>query len=552
MYVLNQFEDAANDFSEAEIQRTIDSAYSKTENFGTKYYEDEDKVNAIKSKMMRGVSKKEIRLQLEDAGIDGDNIESVINIIEKENAQQTFWEKNEKGVIKLVHFSFKKFLEDNGFYKYCPEGSKNYVFVKVTNNLIDHTSEKEIKDFVLNYLIELDDLSVYNHFADSVRYFREEFLTLLSTIDIYFIEDSKDTSFLYYNNCAVKITKDGVEHIDYLDLGGYVWKDHVIDRKFTMCDAEGSDYKVFISRICNDDTDRLNTMESTIGFMMHGHKNLSYCPAVILNDEVISDNPEGGTGKGLFMNALSQMKKVVVIDGKQFAFEKSFPYQLVSADTQILCFDDVKKNFDFERLFSVVTEGMTLEKKNKDAIKIPFSRSPKIGITTNYAIKGTGNSFARRKWEVELHSAYNKNYTPLDEFGKHFFSEWDEDEWCLFDNYMISCLQGFLKTGLVKSRFINLKIRQLSAETSHDFIEWCGLVQGSEKADSLETGIRIETSNLLAEFKRDYPDQQSLSATMFNRWLIAYGTHLTGIQPETGRTSTGKWIMIKRVTPISL
>jgi len=241
-----------------------------------------------------------------------------------------------------------------------------------------------------------------------------------------------------------------------------------------------------------------------------------------------------------------------VIDGKQFAFEKSFPYQLVSADTQILCFDDVKKNFDFERLFSVVTEGMTLEKKNKDAIKIPFSRSPKIGITTNYAIKGTGNSFARRKWEVELHSAYNKNYTPLDEFGKHFFSEWDEDEWCLFDNYMISCLQGFLKTGLVKSRFINLKIRQLSAETSHDFIEWCGLVQGSEKADSLETGIRIETSNLLAEFKRDYPDQQSLSATMFNRWLIAYGTHLTGIQPETGRTSTGKWIMIKRVTPISL
>ena len=51
---------------------------------------------------------------------------------------------------------------------------------------------------------------------------------------------------------------------------------------------------------------------------MHGYKNLSYCPAVILNDEVISDNPEGGTGKGLFMNALSQMKKLVVIDGKAF------------------------------------------------------------------------------------------------------------------------------------------------------------------------------------------------------------------------------------------
>ena len=188
--------------------------------------------------------------------------------------------------------------------------------------------------------------------------------------------------------------------------------------------------------------------ESTIGYMMHGYKNLSYCPAIILNDEVISDNPEGGTGKGLFMNALSQMKKLVVIDGKAFAFEKSFPYQLVSADTQILVFDDVKKHFDFERLFSVVTEGLTLEKKNKDAIKIPFSKSPKIAITTNYAIKGSGNSFARRKWEVELHQHYNKNNTPLDEFGKLMFGDWNDDEWCQFDNYMIQCIQLYLKQGL--------------------------------------------------------------------------------------------------------
>ena len=181
-------------------------------------------------------------------------------------------------------------------------------------------------------------------------------------------------------------------------------------------------------------------MESTLGYLQHGYKNLSYCPAVILNDEVISDNPEGGTGKGLVMSALAQMKKLVVIDGKAFAFERSFPYQLVSADTQILCFDDVKKNFDFERLFSVVTEGLTLEKKNKDAIKIPFDKSPKIAITTNYPIKGSGNSFERRKWELELHQHYNKDNTPVMEFGKHFFADWDDEDWCKFDNYMIDCL----------------------------------------------------------------------------------------------------------------
>jgi hypothetical protein len=546
-YVLNQY--ATQDFPQAEITRTIDSAYANTSNFGTKYYEDEDRVNQIKTKLRRGVSKKEVRHQLEESGLDGETIDSVINRVEKENSAQSFWTKSDKGVIKIVHILFKQFLEDNGFYKYCPEGGKNYVFVRVTNNLIDHTSEKEIKDFILNHLIDLDDLSIYNYFADNVRYFREEFLTLLNTIDIYFIEDTKDTSYLYYKNCAVRVTKNAVEPIDYLDLGGYVWKDHVIDRKFNICEFDECVYRKFISRICGDDINRIKTMESTIGFLMHGYKNLSYCPAVILNDEVISDNPEGGTGKGLFMNALSQMKKLVVIDGKAFAFERSFPYQTVSADTQVLCFDDVKKNFDFERLFSVVTEGLTLEKKNKDAIKIPFAKSPKIAITTNYAIKGSGNSFARRKWEIELHQHYNKNNTPLDEFGKHFFADWDDDDWCLFDNYMVDCLKNYLTTGLVKSKFVNLQVRQLSAETSHDFIEWCGLVQGHQKNQLLREGHKLMKQDLYLEFISEYPDygpkaKMTISRTRFYKWLVAYALFTTGMQPEEGRDPSGRWLRI--------
>jgi hypothetical protein len=388
-YVLNQY--ASDDFTVKEIADTIDSAYRHTANFGTKYYEDEDRINSIKAKLRRGVSKKEIRIQLQDSQLDTATIEAVLNKVEEENSKQTFWVKSDKGVIRIIHILFKQFLEDNGFYKFCPEGGKNYIFVKVTNNLIDHTSEKEIKDFVLKHLLELDDIAVYNYFADNTRFFKEEFLSMISTIDIFFIEDTKDASYLYYRNCAVQVTKDEVKSIDYLDLGGYVWKDHVIDRNFNMCDVTSAcNYQQFIRNICGNDDGRVESMESTIGFLMHGYKNLSFCPAVILNDEVISDNPEGGTGKGLFMNALAKMKKVVTIDGKSFTFERSFAYQLVSADTQILVFDDVKKYFDFERLFSVVTEGLTLEKKNKDAIKIPFSKSPKIAITTNYAIKGSG------------------------------------------------------------------------------------------------------------------------------------------------------------------
>jgi hypothetical protein len=548
-YVLNQY--ASQDFSTSEINQTIDSAYKNTANFGTKYYEDEERINNIRAKLRRGVSKKEIRIQLQDSHLESDIIESVLNKVEEENAKQTFWDRNDKGVVKIIHIQFKQFLEDNGFYKFCPEGGKNYVFVKVTNNLIDHTSDKEIKDFVLNHLLELDDIGVYNYFADQTRFFKEEFLSLLSTIEIHFIADTKDASYLYYKNCAVRITKDGVTLLDYIDLGGYVWKDHVIDRTFVKCSvSESFDFKKFVSNINGGDEGRIQSMESTMGFMLHAYKNLGFCPAVILNDEVISDNPEGGTGKGLIMNALSKMKKLVVIDGKSFAFERSFAYQLVSADTQILCFDDVRKHFDFERLFSVITEGLTLEKKNKDAIKIPFAKSPKVALTTNYAIKGAGNSFARRKWELELHQYYSKDFTPQDEFGRLMFGDWNDDDWCEFDNYMIGCLKSYLRTGLVKSKFVNLKIRQLSAESSHEFIEWCGLVDSAERNVMLQVDTRLYKNELYSNFVEEYPDygprgRMSISRTKFYKWLIAYAIYKEGTMPEEDRDQQGRWIIIK-------
>ena len=547
-FILRQYEQ--EDFNADEINTTIDSAYRQTQNFNTKYYEDTERVNLVKKKVVAGEDISSIRAELVSKDIDAKVIDSLVENIQSQTDENVFWTKSEKGAIKIVHVMFKIFLENNGFYKYQPKGSKNFIFVRVTNNLIDHASDSQIKDYVLEHLLENDELDVYNYFAEHTKYFKAEFLTLLKSIDVYFVEDKKDMSFLYYKNCAVKVTKDEITAIDYLDLGGYVWKDHVIDRNYNRCSGSESDFKKFVSNICSNDESRIKSMESTIGFLMHGHKDASYCPAVIFNDEVISENPEGGTGKGLVMQGISKMKKLVILDGKSFTFEKSFPYQTVSVDTQVICFDDVRKHFNFERLFSVVTEGLTLEKKNKDAINIPFDKSPKVTITTNYAIKGSGNSFARRKWELELKQHYSKDYTPFDEFGKMMFQDWTDDEWCIFDNYMIGNLQFYLNNGFIKSDFVNLKIRKLSAETCHEFIEWCGLIDGSVPSEKLIPNMRIPKSELYDDFVEENPDfapkaKMTVSRKKFGSWLNKYCLYKYGIEPEEGRDSNGKWIRIR-------
>jgi hypothetical protein len=532
---------ASEDFPSKEIKSVIDSAYKLTDQHATKYFEDTQRVDWVKAQLNRGVSKKDIRSQLKDSLIEDGTIDSVLTKIEEEESKNTFWTKSDKGAVSLVHFELKTFLENNGYRKYVPEGNKGFIFVRINQNLIEMCTEDDIKDFVLNHILtNFHDLTVYNYFADKTRFFREDFLSMLDSVSIYFVEDTKDEAYLYYKNGVVKVTKDKAVLLNYEDLGGYIWADQVIQRDFVFCPSDECDYKTFIRNIGGNDDKRVSSIESTIGFILHAFKNGGYCPAVIINDEVISENPEGGTGKGLFMNGIGRMKKAVTIDGKSFSFDKSFAYQLVTTDTQVLVFDDVKKSFDFERLFSVVTEGITVERKNKDAIKIPFHKSPKVVITTNYAIQGKGNSFERRKWEMEFKQFYTKDFTPQDEFGRLLFNDWSQDDWCAFDNYMVKTLQGYLNTGLVKCNFVNLKERKFRAETNAEFAEW-----------AQEFGSQVIPVNERfrpdAAFDRFLVDNNGmfrmLSKQRFNSWLRTYCLHKTGNNPIESRDTHGKWML---------
>ena len=58
----------------------------------------------------------------------------------------------------------------------------------------------------------------------------------------------------------------------------------------------------------------------------------------------------------------------------------------VGLDTKVVAIEDVRKNVDFEGFYSIITEGITVEKKNKDELFIPYKDSPKILFTTNYTI----------------------------------------------------------------------------------------------------------------------------------------------------------------------
>ena len=233
------------------------------------------------------------------------------------------------------------------------------------SNLIEVTTKDKIKDFVLNDLRTRENLGFapFDYMASNTKFFTNEFLNMLQAVDIEIKRDTKDQCFLYFKNCVVEVGSDYTKQIEYIDIDKYVWKKTVIDRDYKNFDHHKSEFRSFLWYIAGQNRESYNSFKSAIGYLLHTYKTTADNKAVILNDEVISDTPNGRSGKGLFFTALKHLKKVDTIDGKDFSFEKNFKFQTVSTDCQVLVFDDVKRNFEFERLFSIITEGIEIEYK---------------------------------------------------------------------------------------------------------------------------------------------------------------------------------------------
>jgi hypothetical protein len=525
-----------------EISSICNSAYNRTENFGTKVFEDLDKVDEIMKLASAGYSIESIK-----KFVPGVTAEAIEAVSKKATIGTEFWSFSSRGVVSIINLKYRDFLSANGFYKLYLSKSNHYVLIRIIDNIIMDVTDEMVKSFTLDYLETLEDSAVWNFYADKTRLHKEDFLSFLPKADPEFMKDNEETAYIYYNNCCVRVTKDSVDTIEYKDIDGCVWERQKIDRDFCVSGDEDSEFKRFIYNISGKDSKRFESVESTVGFLLHSYKPSDFCPAVILNDETISEDPEGGTGKGIFVKGIGCIKKNVIIEGKSFNFQKSFLYQRVSADTQTLTYDDVQKGFEFERLFSIITEGITLEKKNKDEIKLDFEDSPKVIITTNYAIKGSGNSFDRRKWELEFAQHYNKNYTPKEEFGHQLFGGWSKEEWCKFDNYMIHCLQLYLSNGLTESPFKNLELRKLEAASSYEFREWV-TAPDKDRKYRLYVGVEYLGSDLMNDFTSEYPDYGAsgkikLSHKTFYKWLNSYAKFKFGEPLTTIRSTYG--LMVK-------
>jgi putative sterol carrier protein len=379
-----------------------------------------------------------------------------------------FWKKEHKR-IKIKYTELAAWLESIGYYFYDNQ------LVQVIHNKVRIA---EIPDLIKAFLNEVEPDILDDMIEKVPVIFKESgglMQGLLTNLTREFVRDTKNETWFFFTNCAVKVTNESCEPILYNEINGLVWEENIIKRRYEPTEYKGCDAERFINILGGNDVEQLNQI---IGYNLSRYKDPLISKSTVIMEDVSAESEgesQGRSGKGVLVKFIKEFRKTSYINGKTMNFSDTFLWQSVQMDTNLIFIDDVEKSFRFTKLFSQITEGIEINAKNKAKIIIPYETSPKIIITSNYAVGEMDESTYDRKFEFPVVKRFTSNYKPIDEFGRAFFIDWDVAEWCRFDNFMISCAQRYLMLadrGKITVRTSNSIDRNLINDTDKAFVEW--------------------------------------------------------------------------------
>lgn len=386
-----------------------------------------------------------------------------------------------KDVEKCVfyHGRLIELLNSLGFRNYKIDFN-DYDFVRLTGNIISRTDITHIKKAVQKWCKSLGLEKSKLAFLDNAivkndeGLFSEKKLQRLDVIENHEFRDTKDRAFIVYQNGVAVVSKDGVKLEPHSFITeGYVWADHILDRKLNLTGSEVCEFGKFLLNVSGNKLEVYDQFQTYLGFLLHKYKNPAKQWGVLICEQ--NENPDdgGGTGKSVIVKALAKMVETAFEDGKKWKHLDQFAYQKVTRTTKLMAVEDLARNFNVENLNAAISDTLSVNKKNKAEFSLPFNRSPKFVFTTNYTLDLSRESSRRRVRVMALANYYNKDYNIESEFGHLFFDEWDQAEYNAFDNFMLGCLYKYLHSGLIEIEpGESYRIKSVISKYGAAFVEW--------------------------------------------------------------------------------
>lgn len=282
-----------------------------------------------------------------------------------------------------------------------------------------------------------------------------------------------------------------------------------------------------------------------VGFFCWGFKNELSNFAVLSMDWKIDEMGEcnGGSGKSfLFEKALKQIvPSFDHLDGKNDQKNNNFQFERVNSSTRLLLIDDVARDFSLESLFVKITGSFVVNPKGKQSFLIPFDRSPKIAITTNYVPRQFDGSSDRRLLYMVSSDYYHSKGPSVTEYheartigddfdGKVLYgSDYPEEDWNRDFNLMLQALQFYMQTGpkgiKIQPPMDNIMLRSSRQVMADKFFEWA---QDYFAPDSGRLDCLIERDSAVVDFRLKY-NMKDITSQNFYKKMKAFAEYCTYI-----------------------
>lgn len=395
-----------------------------------------------------------------------------------------FWDLDEKGKCGINEEYYLEFLGAAlNIFKIQFMSSNDYELVQANGRFIKRIKHDDIEPQVINYLrkhVKRYNSGLYSTIFKSYHKFiqglkEHKYYRMLDHKKVNLLKDTRDTCYLYFKNGILEITKDNLNFVDYETHDSYVWEEDVIDWDYTgITNYKNKPYYDFLWRVSGENEARLNSLRSAFGYIIHSHKDPATAKAVILIDEFLSENldrAQGGTGKSIAAQSLTFFRKSKQLAGKGFNPRQNFAFSGIEYGDKIVWVDDALRKLDVDSLYNAISTDFKVERKGIDYFMIPFHDSPKIILTTNFPIQGSGGSDDRRQLVIEFASYFSKDRTVRDVYGQSFFDDWEDDDWKAFSSCMIESVQYYLKEG-TSQVLINYTKKRVIDEIGPELLEY--------------------------------------------------------------------------------
>lgn len=442
-------------------------------------------------------------------------------------------------------------LESYGFYKRRGEGqpgsefNESPFFIQAKGCIIEPVEIGYMLDtFRERYISNVKDVNInyqgveqrftaealtekFNQQFNNV--FNEKTLRGLPIHDKPILKDTPESAFFFFRNGIIEVRANGLNLMGYNSVTDKaIWRGRMIPHDYKAKAEPNGHWERFIKNVsvAESQPERFNSFRSAIGYLLHNYYSSSMGQAVLCYDEkpARKGSPEGGSGKGLFVKGLQNLRRTDVIDGKAIKPDDKFMWQQITRQTQIVSIDDPKETFQFDSLFSALTEGWSIEYKHQPKIYIPPEDCPKVCIPSNTAITREGTSNKRRQFIIEFSDYYSKRIIdgteePIkNEHGRIFFGRTDNDNWSAKDwqqffSFQLACVGYYLAIGLKGYKTRNVELNQLLQGTNEDFVEWI-------QAKKIKPDTPYNKQVYFEDFKKTYyGDESKLQQKTFTGWL---------------------------------